>query len=133
MANRDDAVGFVLMPAQEPGAGYNGQDFVTISGGTGYLINPNSEHPAEAWALLQFMFSRDSLLALQELQPRIRARLDVPVTGDDTMTAMVDTALPLTTIRPQLPAYNAVSEQARLATERIVSGEMTPQEAMDAY
>jgi multiple sugar transport system substrate-binding protein len=133
MANRDDAVGFVLMPAQEPGAGYNGQDFVTISGGTGYLINPNTEHPAEAWALLQFMFSRDSLLALQELQPRIRARLDVPVTGDNTMTAIAENALPLTTIRPQLPNYNAVSEQARLATERIVSGEMTPQEAMDAY
>jgi multiple sugar transport system substrate-binding protein len=133
MATRNDDVGFFLMPAETPGSGYNGQDFVTISGGTGYVINPNTEHPAEAWALLTFMFSRDSLIALQALQPRIRARLDVPVTGDDIMTAMVTDVLPLTTIRPQLPAYNAVSEQARLATERIVSEEMTPQEAMDAY
>jgi multiple sugar transport system substrate-binding protein len=133
MANRDEKVGFALMPAQEPGSGYNGQDFVTISGGTGYVLNANTEHPAEAWQLLTTMFSKESLEALQALQPRIRARLDVPVTGDETMSALVTAGLPLTTIRPQLPAYNQVSEQARLMTERIVSGEMTPEQALDAY
>jgi multiple sugar transport system substrate-binding protein len=133
LENRDELVSFALMPAQEPGAGYNGQDFVTISGGTGYVLNPNTEHPQEAWALLSFMYSQESLAALQEIQPRIRARLDVPVTGDDVMTALVEEGLPLTTIRPQLPAYNQVSEQSRLMTERVVSGEQTPQEAMDAY
>jgi multiple sugar transport system substrate-binding protein len=133
LENRDELVSFALMPAQEPGLGYNGQDFVTISGGTGYVMNPNTEHPQEAWALLSFMYSQESLEALQEIQPRIRARLDVPVTGDEVMTALVEEGLPLTTIRPQLPAYNQVSEQARLMTERVVSGEQTPQEAMDAY
>jgi multiple sugar transport system substrate-binding protein len=133
MENRDETVGFALMPSQEPGSGLNGQDFVTISGGTGYIINSNTEHPQEAWQLLTAMFSKESLDALQALQPRIRARLDVPVTGDDTMSSLVTEALPLTTIRPQLPAYNQVSEQARLMTERVVSGEMTPEEAMDAY
>ena len=133
MENRNDRVGFALMPAQEPGSGYNGQDFVTISGGTGYVLNANTELPQEAWALLTPMFSKESLDALQALQPRIRARLDVPVTGDDVMSALVTEGLPLTTIRPQLPAYNAISEQARIMTGRVVSGEMTPQEAMDAY
>jgi multiple sugar transport system substrate-binding protein len=133
LENRDELVSFALMPAQEPGLGYNGQDFVTISGGTGYVMNPNTEHPQEAWALLSFMYSQESLEALQEIQPRIRARLDVPVTGDEVMTALVEEGLPMTTIRPQLPAYNQVSEQARLMTERVVSGEQTPQEAMDAY
>jgi multiple sugar transport system substrate-binding protein len=133
MENRNERVSFALMPAQQPGSGYNGQDFVTISGGTGFVINSNTEHPAEAWALLSFMFSREQLEALQQVQPRIRARLDVPVTGDEVMTALVEQGLPITTIRPQLPEYNQVSEQARLMTERVVSGEMTPQEAMDAY
>lgn len=49
------------------------------------------------------------------------------------MSALVEQGLPLTTIRPQLPEYNQVSEQARLMTERVVSGEMTPEEAMAAY
>jgi multiple sugar transport system substrate-binding protein len=133
MANRDESVGYVLMPAQEPGTGYNGQDFVTISGGTGFVINSNTDHPQEAWELLSFMYSKDSLDALQVLQPRIRARLDVPVTGDEVMSSLVTNGLPLTTIRPQLPAYNQVSEQARIMTGRIVSGEMTPEEAMEAY
>jgi multiple sugar transport system substrate-binding protein len=133
MANRDEVVGFAKMPAQEPGSGINGQDFVTASGGTGFVLNANTEHPHEAWQLLTFMFSKESLEALQQLQPRIRARLDVPVTNDATMTSLVTDVLPLTVIRPQLPAYNQVSQQVQLMTERVISGEMTPEEAMDAY
>jgi multiple sugar transport system substrate-binding protein len=133
MANRDEVVRFALMPAREPGAGYNGQDFVSISGGTGYVLNPNTEHPLEAWELLTFMFSRESLEGLQATQPRIRARTDVPVTGDETMSRIAEEVLPLTTIRPQLPAYNQVSSEAQLMTERVVSGEMSPEEAMQAY
>ena len=133
MDNRDEVVSFALMPAVEPGAGYNGQDFVTISGGTGYIINPNTDHPEEAWALLSCMFSAESLEGFNELQPRIRARIDVPVTGDDIMSLMASAVLPFTTIRPPLPEYNRVSAEAQIMTERVVSGEMTPQEAMDAY
>ena len=133
MANRDEVVGFAMMPAEEPGSGYNGQDFVTISGGTGFVVNPNSDAPALAWELLTFMFSPEALVEIQALQPRIRVRTDVPVTGDDTMTAMATDVLPLTTIRPQLPAYNQISAEAQLMTERVVSGEMTPAEAMAAY
>lgn len=133
MDNRNEVVSFALMPAVEPGAGYNGQDFVTISGGTGYIINPNTEHPEEAWALLSCMFSAESLEGFNELEPRIRARVDVPVTGDEIMSMMASDVLPFTTIRPPLPEYNRVSAEAQVMTERVVSGEMTPQEAMDAY
>lgn len=133
MADRDELVSFVAMPAIEPGAGFRGQDFVTISGGTGFVLNPNSDHPQEAWELLTFMFTAETIDALQDIQPRIRARVDVPVTGDTTMTRIVEEVLPFTTIRPQLPEYNQVSAEAQLMTERVVSGEMSPEEAMAAY
>lgn len=133
MADRNKLVGFALMPAKEPGKGFRGQDFVTASGGTGYAINPNTANPKMAWALLSFMYSKDQLAELQKLEPRIRARLDVPVTGDEVMSKMVKDVLPLTVIRPLLPAYSKVSEQIQLMTERVVSGEMSPQEAMDTY
>jgi multiple sugar transport system substrate-binding protein len=133
MENRDEVVKFAKMPAMEPGMGFNGQDFVTISGGTGYIINPNTEHPQEAWALLSFMFSKEQVDALQALQPRIRARTDVEVPNDETMSRIASEVLPLTTIRPMLPEYNSVSAAAQLMTERVVSGEMTPEEAMAAY
>lgn len=133
MENRDEVVKFAKMPAIEPGAGFNGQDFVTISGGTGYMINPNTEHPQEAWELLSFMFSKEQVDALQALQPRIRARTDVEVPNDETMSRIASEVLPLTTIRPMLPEYNSVSSAAQLMTERVVSGEMTPEEAMAAF
>jgi multiple sugar transport system substrate-binding protein len=50
------------------------------------------------------------------------------------MTAMAQQLLPITTIRPPDPAYSkTVSPEIQLMTERVVSGEMTPQQAMDAY
>ncbi|GAA3995467.1 extracellular solute-binding protein [Deinococcus rubellus] len=133
MKNRDQAVAFTRMPAEKPGSGIRGQSHVTISGGTGYLINPNSKHPQEAWALLSTMSSKDMLDAYQKLEPRIRVRKDVGIPSDKVMQNMASTLLPITVTRPMLPEYNKVSEQAQLMTERVVSGQMTPQQAMDAY
>lgn len=133
LENRDELVGWAMMPAKEPGAGYNGQDFVTISGGTGWVINPNTEFPDLAWALLSYMASRDAARAFELIQPRISFRDDVAVAGDTVMTAMAEALLPVTTVRPMLPEYPQISIEAQLMTERVISGEMTPEEAMQAY
>ncbi len=132
-AGRDEVVGWAKMPAVEPGAGYAGHDFVSISGGTGFALNPNTADGELAWELLSFMFSYDMQMAYQEIQPRIRIRDDVPVTGDPEMSRMAEELLAVSTVRPQLPAYARISEAAQRMTERVVSGEMSPQEAMEAY
>ncbi len=133
LENRNELVGWAKMPAKEPGAGYNSQDFVSISGGTGWVINPNTEHPSEAWALLSYMSSPEPVRAFELMQPRISFRDDVAVAGDPVMTAMAEALLPLTTVRPMLPEYPQISYEAQLMTERVVSGEMTPEEAMQAF
>ncbi len=130
---RNEVVTWAKMPAKEPGAGFRGQDFVTISGGTGWVLNPNTDHPEEAWALMAHMSSQDMQLIWEEILPRINFRDDVPVAGDEVMSAMADELLPLTTVRPMLPDYAKVSYEAQLMTERVVSGEMSPEEAMEAY
>jgi multiple sugar transport system substrate-binding protein len=130
---RNNVVGWAMMPAVEPGQGYHQQDFVSISGGGGWVLNPNTEHPQEAWALLAHMSSVDAARAFEILQPRISFRDDVPVEGDAVMTAMGAALLPLSTTRPLLPEYAQVSYEAQLMTERVVSGEMTPEEAIAAY
>ncbi len=132
--NRDQLVGWAKMPAQAPGKGINKQDFVTASGGNGYVLNPNTKNPADTWALASFMFSKDSLDYIQTFEPRIRSRDDVGVVGDPVMTALGKELLPITTIRPADAYYSTtVSPEIQLMTERVVSGEMTPQQAMDAY
>ena len=133
VANRDEVMGWTPMPAQEAGSGLNGQDFVTISGGTGFTINPNTENPELAWELLAFMNSQEALMAAQETQPRIRIRDDVPVPDNAFLTATAETLGQYTTARPNLAVYPEISFEAQLMTERVVSGDMTPEEAMDAY
>jgi multiple sugar transport system substrate-binding protein len=130
---RDQVVSWAKMPAKEPGTGYKGQDFVTISGGTGWVLNPNTKNPAEAWGLLAAMSSQDAQMKWEEMNPRINFRDDVPVAGDEAMSAMASALLPLTTVRPMLPDYSKISAEAQLMTERVVSGEMSPEDAMAAF
>lgn len=49
MADRDEVVGYAKIPAMKPGSGVNGQDFVSMSGGTGRVLNPNSANADLAW------------------------------------------------------------------------------------
>lgn len=133
VANRDSAMGWAKMPAQQPGKGFRGQDFVTISGGTGFALNPNSRNGALAWELLAFMNSVEALNAGQLIQPRIRVRDDVPVPNAPFLTNTAAALGPLTTARPNQSVYAEVSAAAQLMTERVVSGQMTPQQAMEAY
>ena len=133
VANRDEVMGWAKMPARVPGAGLRGQDFVTISGGTGFTVNRNSDHPELAWELLAFMNGRESLEAFQQIQPRIRVRDDVPVPNAPFLTETAAALGPLTTSRPNESVYAEVSAAAQLMTERVVSGQMTPRQAMDAY
>jgi multiple sugar transport system substrate-binding protein len=131
--DRHELVDWAMMPAVEPGRGYRGQDYVTISGGGGWIMNPNTDAPEIAWKLLSHMAEIDAVRAFQLAQPRISVRNDVPTAGDPTMTAMADAVLALSTVRPQLPEYSAISVEVQRMTERVVSGEMTPEEAMAAY
>lgn len=134
LKNRDTLVGWAKMPAMSPGKGVNNQDFVTASGGTGFIMNPNTKSTAEAWALTSFIFSKESLIFFSTLQPGIRSRDDVPVPNDPVLTAIAKEMLPLTVTRPADPAYSLfISPEIQLMTERVVSGEMTPQQAMDAF
>jgi multiple sugar transport system substrate-binding protein len=133
VANREEVMGWAKVPAKEPGAGIRGQDFVTISGGTGFVLNPATDTPAEAWAFLSFMNEPEQLAAFQELQPRITARTDVAIPDNPFLTETSQALLPLTTARPNDPNYNAVSSEIQRMTEAVVSGELSPEDAMAQY
>jgi multiple sugar transport system substrate-binding protein len=131
--DRDAVLTWKKMPAEKPGKGLRGQDFVTVSGGTGFVINPHTKAPKEAWALLSFMNSQEQLTAFQEIQPGIRARDDVPIPNSPFLTETAKALLPLTTARPNDANYNKVSAEIQRMTEAVVSGEMSPEDAMKQY
>ncbi|WP_309084663.1 extracellular solute-binding protein [Chelativorans sp.] len=131
--NRDEVMTWAKMPAKEPGKGLRGQDFVTISGGTGFVVNPNTDEPELAWELLAHLNSKEQLGKYQEYEPRISIRDDVPIPNAPFLSETSKELLPLTTARPNDANYNAVSAEIQRMTEAVVSGELSPEDAMARY
>ena len=133
LPNRDEQLGHAKFPAQVPGAGLRGQDFVTISGGWMYSVNGASENVDAAFDLLTHLMSQDTAIAYyQEVVPRpggLPTRKDVAGSAewqglaDDYMMWQVNELVPLTTYRPPLPTYPKVSEAVQEATESLLLGE----------
>lgn len=134
MEDRDEVVGWAKIPAREPGAGIEGQDFVSMSGGGGRVLNPNTEHPELAWELLAFMNSREATMELVADQARITHREDVnaEILADDPMLSFVsEEVLPITAYRPGLAEYPQVSVALQEASEAVVTGTAPDQAAAD--
>ncbi|ACQ80797.1 extracellular solute-binding protein family 1 [Beutenbergia cavernae DSM 12333] len=135
MENRDDVVGYTLIPAQEPGAGVEGRDFVSMGGGTGRVLNPNSENAELSWELLAFMNSAEAFQARVEGTVSITPRDDVNaevLASDPMLTFVSENVLPINSYRPGLAAYPQVSVALQEATAAVVSG-TSPEDAAAAY
>jgi multiple sugar transport system substrate-binding protein len=135
MENRDEVVGYAKIPAMQPGEGLNGQDFVSMSGGAGRVLNPNTENPELAWELLSFMHSAEAYQALVAGSPLITPREDVNaevLAGEPMLTFISEEVLPITAYRPGLAAYPEVSIALQEATTAVVGG-TSVDEALEAY
>ena len=79
------------------------------------------------------MNSAEILNEFQTIQPAIRARDDVAIPNSPFLTETSQTLLPLTTARPNDANYNKVSAEIQRMTEAVVSGEMSPEDAMAQF
>ncbi|MEO3875097.1 extracellular solute-binding protein [Nonomuraea sp. B12E4] len=135
MDDRDRRVGYAMIPAVEPGKGLKGQDFVSMSGGSLRAVNPNSEHPKEAFELATFTLSPEALKEeTKDGNERITPRTDVNkeiLADDPLMTYISEKVLPLTAYRPPVAVYPQVSVALQEATAAVVSGTAPDQAAAD--
>jgi multiple sugar transport system substrate-binding protein len=135
MASRDADVGWAFIPAREPGSGVGGTNEVSMSGGGGYFLNPNTKFPQQAWELLQFIGSPEAINALLHGSAKITARQDVNaqvLAKDPFLSFVSQKVLPVTHYRPGLAVYPQVSQALQQATADIVSGKSVD-EAAKAY
>ncbi|MFB4313962.1 extracellular solute-binding protein [Actinomadura sp. 21ATH] len=135
MKDRDRAVGYALIPAVAPGKGIRGQSYVSMSGGSVSVLNPNTDHPQQAFELLAFMNSSEMHKARTAGTPEITARTDVNreiLAGDPFLSFISEKVLPVTAYRPGLAVYPQVSTALQEATAAVVSGR-SPAEAAAAY
>lgn len=129
--NRDEVLGWTPMPAREPGAAINGWDYIGMGGGWGWAISNQSENVDLAWEFIQFMSSADSISRYAQGVGGVPARTDAPTS--DFNAAIAEKVLPYQSFRPGHPDYPRVSEQIQIATERILLGEATAEEAMQLF
>ena len=135
MASRNTDVGYAYIPAREAGSGVGGSDYVSMSGGGGYFLNPNTKYPQQAWELLQFIGSPDAINALLHGSAKVTARQDVNeqvLSKDPFLSFISQKVLPVTHYRPGLAVYPQVSQALQQATADIVSGKSV-EEAAKAY
>lgn len=135
MADRDSVVGYAKIPAIEPGEGINDQDYVSMSGGTGRVLNPNSKHAALAWELLAFMNSPEAYEARAAGTLSISPRNDVNeklLSSDPMLTFVSEEVLPITAYRPGLAAYPQVSVLLQQATLDVATG-TSVEDALKTY
>jgi multiple sugar transport system substrate-binding protein len=135
MPDRDKAVGYALFPAERPGSGVRGQDFVSMSGGAVRALNPHSKNARLAWELLAFMHSAEATKTGLAGEARITSRTDVNeevLSGDPMLNFISEKVLPITSYRPGLAVYPQVSVALQEATADVVAGK-TVDEAAAAY
>lgn len=134
MATRDQDVGYALIPAVSQGRGLRGQSFVSMSGGSVTVLNPNTKYPQQAFELLAFMNSPEMVKARTAGTPEITSRTDVNkeiLAGDPFLTFVSEKVLPVTSYRPGLSAYPQVSTALQEATASVVSGRSPDQAAAE--
>ncbi|HYU04961.1 MAG TPA: extracellular solute-binding protein [Jatrophihabitantaceae bacterium] len=125
MADRNATVGYALIPAEKPGMGVNGQDFVSVSGGGGWALNPATRYPQQAWELMAYMESQAAQAELSKVEIRVSARDDVnkaTLSGDPLLTFIASKVLPITVYRPSDENYDSVSLALQQATADVVGG-----------
>lgn len=135
MPARDAEVGYTLIPAATPGSGIRGQSFVSMSGGGGRTINPNTKQPQMAWALLTYLSSSAAVTKYEtDYVPGITALNNV----NETLTVPEDQfiakkVLPLTAFRPSLAVYPQVSADIQTMVQSVAEGQATPQQAAQTF
>ena len=134
--DRDTRIGWAYMPKEKPGLP-GAPNWVSISGGDGLVINPNSRQPDRAWKVVAALNALDRQVRLFRRKPFTPTRRDLAalpaVQKNRFIAETAEALLPITTSRPGLPEYQEISFQVQLLTERVATGQMTVDQALDEY
>lgn len=109
----------------------------SIAGGTAMCISSQSEHPEEAWKLIQYLTSDESLTEwgrqFQHVPPNVSAFEEDYLKNDPSFAAAIVQSRHQDTISANhYPETDQLNQIMRTYLQAAYLGEMTPQEALDA-
>lgn len=127
----EDHVEVAGFPMQD-GGGYS-----SMSGGWTVAIGAQTEHPDEAFEFLTYVFNYDNNLKYVSDAAQIAVREDVAASDEylagDPYKEFFTDLVEYTHYRPATEDYPRISAAIQTATEAVVTGNATPEEAAAAY
>lgn len=75
--DQENVVGYVKMPAMEPGKSVRGQDYVSQSGGWSFAMSNNCKNPDLAWKFIEYMNDENRLAKHNTDKGSVATRKDV--------------------------------------------------------
>ncbi|UCC86988.1 MAG: extracellular solute-binding protein [Anaerolineales bacterium] len=125
----------VLEVADVPIKAGTDPDFTTTAWLSAWAINPNTEHPQEAWELIKFITAKEQEQKWFEDARVTSARSDVseeyqPLVTDKFAKAIAG-QLPKAKFVPQIKEWPQVIEAVNTAAQLAFTGDKTPEEALE--
>lgn len=126
-------MGTTAMPTQD-GSG-NGK--VSLSGGWTWAIPKNSDNASAAWDLIEMLGDKKHQLEWATKNVQIPVRKDVAADPSyakaNPTNEFFASLVPITDYRPAYSVYPRISQEIQAATESIVTGNASPEEAAKQY
>ncbi len=129
----NDVMDTVAMPTQDgskPGS-------TSMSGGWTLAVGAQSKAKDLAWAFVATALNKENALAYNITNTQIPVRKDVAVDPRDTdgnpTNEFFSSLVAVTNFRPATTDYPKISNEIQVATESVMSGQSSPEEAAKAY
>jgi len=129
--NVDETVGYALIPKKD------GTGFITGAGGWSWAITAQAKDKEATWEVFKEICGENITAKYCTESAHVAPRKDVAedpaYKAHKFLSWCVSEVLPYAKFRPALTVYPKVSLQIQLMVEKVASGEMSPEEALDNY
>lgn len=127
----EETLGFAAMPTQDEGG------FTSMSGGWTLAVGANASDPQAAFDFIAQALTPENALTYHQEAGQIAVRSDVASSQEyldyNPSFEFFSSLVEYTNFRPATPDYSQISSNIPVATESVITGQATPEQAQEAY
>lgn len=129
----EDTLGLAAMPTQDG----DGDGFTSMSGGWTLAVGANAGDPEAAFDFIAQALTPENALTYHQEAGQIAVRSDVAASQEyldyNPSFEFFSSLVEYTHFRPATPDYSQISSNIPVATESVISGQASPEDAQKAY
>ncbi|MFD4959539.1 extracellular solute-binding protein [Microbacterium sp. NPDC058389] len=129
----NDTLGLAAMPTQDGG----GDGFVSMSGGWTLAVGAHASDPQAAFDFIAQALTPENALTYHEEAGQIAVRSDVASSQEyldyNASFEFFSSLVAYTHFRPATPDYSQISSNIPVATESVITGQASPEDAQKTY